>query len=89
MSRLKYPGAGNQDFNEMIDNQFQVQNLIIRLGSEQYEQALSQPGVRVFEMTGKPMKGWVTVGPAGYSTEADLSAWIQKGGEFARSLPVK
>lgn len=65
------------------------QDLIVRLAPEQHEQALSQPGVRVFAMTGRPMKGWVTVGPEGYSTEADLSAWIQKGVEFARSLPAK
>jgi TfoX/Sxy family transcriptional regulator of competence genes len=64
-------------------------NLIVRLDQEQYEQALSQPGVRVFDMTGRPMKGWVSVDPAGYSTESNLSAWIQKGVEFARTLPAK
>ena len=65
------------------------QDLIVRVGPERYAQALTQPWVGVFDMTGRPMKGWITVAPAGYAAEEDLCAWVQQGGEFAQSLPAK
>lgn len=65
------------------------QNLIVRLSPERYEQAMQQPGVRVFDLTGRPMKGWITVLPEGVAAEQDLSAWVQQGAAFAQSLPPK
>lgn len=63
--------------------------LIIRVGEEKYLDALSRPGARLFDLTGRPMKGWVVVTPAGLATEKDLVDWLQMGIEFARSLPPK
>jgi hypothetical protein len=63
--------------------------LIVRLDPEQTDEALSKPHVRVFDMTGRPMKGWVLIAPGGVSTDDDLSAWVERGVEFARSLPPK
>jgi hypothetical protein len=40
-------------------------------------------------MTGRPMKGWVVVGPGGVATGEALKAWVQKGVEYALSLPAK
>ena len=37
-------------------------SLIARVGPNDYEQALLEPHVREFDITGKPMKGWVRVG---------------------------
>jgi TfoX/Sxy family transcriptional regulator of competence genes len=65
------------------------EDLIIRVGPEAYEQALKQPHVRVFDMTGRPMKGWITVSPNGYQNPKDLEAWIQRGMAFVKSLPPK
>jgi len=65
------------------------QELIVRVGPERYEQALSQPNTRPFDMTGKPMSGWVTVAPKGHETESDLRNWVRQGLESARSLPAK
>jgi TfoX/Sxy family transcriptional regulator of competence genes len=64
-------------------------DLIVRVGPASYTQALSQPHTRVFDMTGKPMAGWVMVKPEGCATGSDLKAWIEKGLHFARSLPGK
>ena len=64
-------------------------DLIVRLGPERYEEALDQPSVRPFDMTGRPMKGWVMVGSAAVRTEEQLSGWIRQGVAFARSLPAK
>jgi hypothetical protein len=40
-------------------------------------------------MSGKPMRGWVLVSDTGYSTEADLTSWINRGVSYAESLPPK
>ena len=39
--------------------------LILRLGVENYETALSDPDTREFDITGRAMRGWVMVEPAG------------------------
>jgi len=63
--------------------------LIVRLGEDNYSDALAKPHVRVFDMTGRAMKGWITVEPAGLENETDLKAWVDQGVEFAKSLPPK
>jgi len=64
-------------------------DLIVRVGPEKYEEALSRPHARPFDMTGRPMAGWVMVAPEGCETESDLKAWVKQGLAFARSLPAK
>jgi TfoX/Sxy family transcriptional regulator of competence genes len=63
--------------------------LIVRVGPEGYAGALARPHVREFDLTGRAMKGWITVGPAGYESERDLAGWIERGLRFAASLPPK
>ena len=64
-------------------------DLIVRVGPDKYEQTLIQPHARPFDFTGRPMKGWVMVGPDGVSTDDDLQDWVAQGVTFARSLPPK
>jgi TfoX/Sxy family transcriptional regulator of competence genes len=64
-------------------------DLIVRVGPGNYVAALSRPHTRLFDMTGKPMAGWVMVEPEGCATESDLKAWVGQGLAFARSLPAK
>ena len=63
--------------------------LIVRVGPDAYERALARPHANVFDITGRPMKGWVTVGPEGCSTDEALRQWVQEGIAFALSLPAK
>ena len=65
------------------------QSLIVRLGAEQAKEALKQPFVGEFDITGKPMKGWVIVEPDGIDYEKDLREWIEKGEKFVETLPAK
>jgi TfoX/Sxy family transcriptional regulator of competence genes len=65
------------------------EDLIVRLAPEQTEEALAEPGVRVFDMTGRPMKGWVLVGPEATASEDALGSWVTRGLDFAESLPPK
>ena len=64
-------------------------SLIVRVGVDAYQSALDQTHVRPFDMTGRPMTGWVMVEPAGFVHDEALKAWVMQGMEFARSLPPK
>lgn len=64
-------------------------SLIIRVGPDGYEQALGQEGVKEFDMTGRPMRGWVLVAPTALKSKHALREWVQRGLEFARTLPAK
>jgi hypothetical protein len=63
--------------------------LIVRLDHEQAEGALGEPHARVFDLTGRPMRGWVLIAPAGVATDDGVRSWVGRGVEFARSLPAK
>jgi TfoX/Sxy family transcriptional regulator of competence genes len=65
------------------------EDLIVRVGKEQYERALGEPQARPFDMTGRPMTGWVVITEAAYAPDENLRAWVQRGVDFARSLPPK
>jgi TfoX/Sxy family transcriptional regulator of competence genes len=64
-------------------------NMMVRIGPAARDAALTQSHVRVFDMTGRPMKNWVLVEPAGIQTDNDLKHWIGQGIAFAQSLPPK
>ena len=64
-------------------------DLIVRVGPDRYPEALGQPYTKVFDMTGKPMAGWILVTPSGVISDADLENWVVQGLEFAKTLPGK
>ena len=63
--------------------------LIARLGPDEGEAALREPHVRAFDITGRPMRNWVLVGPEGVQDDEQLSAWIQRAVKFVGALPAK
>ena len=64
-------------------------SLIARLGPEDGQAALLEPHVREFDITGRPMKGWVMVEPDGIEDDGQLKAWIQRALRFVETLPRK
>ncbi|HYR86955.1 MAG TPA: TfoX/Sxy family protein [Terriglobia bacterium] len=64
-------------------------NLVVRVGGNEYEQALSQPHARPMDFTGRAMRGFVYVDPAGCRSNTQLKSWIQRGLHFVLSLPPK
>jgi TfoX/Sxy family transcriptional regulator of competence genes len=62
-------------------------DLMVRVGPEAYEQALDKPHVRPMDFTGRPMKGYVFVAPAGRRTDAALRAWVNLSASFVANLP--
>ena len=59
--------------------------LILRLGVEEAEKAFKLPHVKPFDITGKPMKGWVMVSAQGFESEDVLSEWLHRARAFASS----
>jgi TfoX/Sxy family transcriptional regulator of competence genes len=65
------------------------EDLMVRIDPDDQEEALAHPGVRPFDMTGRPMKGWILVAPEATEEESELAQWITRGLDFAGSLPPK
>jgi TfoX N-terminal domain len=64
-------------------------DLMVRVGPRASDDALERPHTRPFDMTGRPMKGWILVAPEGIGEEAELGEWVAQGVAFAASLPEK
>lgn len=64
-------------------------SLIVRVGPDGYQAALGKAHARVFDITGRPMTGWVMISTLGFATDTALSDWVQQGLDFALSLPPK
>ena len=65
------------------------EELMVRVGPDGYADALAQPHAREMDFTGKPMKGMVFVAAAGIAKKPGLERWVDRGLEFAGSLPPK
>jgi TfoX/Sxy family transcriptional regulator of competence genes len=63
--------------------------LMVRVGRDATDDALSRPHSRLFDMTGRPMKGWILVSREGVKTKRELAPWVERGVRFARTLPAK
>ena len=63
--------------------------LIVRVGGDNYDSALEEPGARPFDFTGRPMKGWVQIEGEPLADDDRLASWVDKGRGTARSLPPK
>lgn len=64
-------------------------NLILRLGEENAREALDKDHVGPFDITGRPMRGWVMVAPAGFGRPAQLGHWLNLARQFVSTLPKK
>jgi hypothetical protein len=64
-------------------------SLIVRLGKDQGEEALREPHVKEFDITGRAMKGWVLVAPEGIEEDGQLTGWMQRAVKFVGKLPAK
>jgi hypothetical protein len=63
--------------------------LILRLGEANAEEVLALPFATPFDITGRPMKGWVMMGEEGFKSDNELKGWLGKAKAFAKTLPAK
>jgi TfoX/Sxy family transcriptional regulator of competence genes len=63
-------------------------DLIVRCDRAEHAAFLAEPGARPFDVTGRPMAGWLMV--AGEVLDDDvLRTWVDRGVTYAGSLPPK
>ena len=74
---------GNMSFGILKDY------LIVRMAPVLAAEKLNNEHVSAFDLTGKPMKGWVMVEKGSWNKKDELSDWINIGSSFALSLPNK
>jgi len=68
--------------------------LLVRVSAEIYERMLREPHAAPVDMRGRVMTGFVRVAPEGYSSDAALKKWVERGLEGvaargAKSSPVR
>ena len=63
--------------------------LICRLGETKAAEALKKPHVKPFDITGRPMKGWVMVTMTAITTPSTLAQWLEAAKAFTERLPAK
>jgi TfoX/Sxy family transcriptional regulator of competence genes len=56
--------------------------LMVRLDPAAAAEALTQPGCKPMDFTGRPMKGYIFVLPEAYASDAQLRHWIDLALEF-------
>lgn len=74
---------GNMGFGIYKDH------LIARMEKRMAEQKLREKNVRPFDITGRPVMGWVMVEEAGWRNEEDMTKWLDIGRRYALTLPKK
>jgi len=65
------------------------EDLMVRLGAEDAERALTEAHVRPMDFTGKPAKTAIYVDPEGTADDESLAGWVEAGADLAASLPPK
>jgi TfoX/Sxy family transcriptional regulator of competence genes len=65
------------------------EELMARVGPAATEAALARPGSRLFDMGGRPMKGWVNVHRDALAADDVLAGWVDDALAFVGTLPPK
>lgn len=68
---------------------FHGNELIVRVYPTETDALLKKPGVRIFDITGKPMKGWLLVAATAVPDKKAITGWVNMGLAYAKSLPAK
>ncbi|MDF4202190.1 TfoX/Sxy family protein [Maribacter sp. SA7] len=86
MGGLTFMVNGKMCIGIMFDKKSEEDKLMVRVGKLNYEELLNKPGSRPMDFTGKPIRGFLFVGPDGFDTEDDLDFWVENALEFNRLL---
>ncbi len=63
--------------------------LIVRVGPDNYEDSLKLTNAKEFNLTGRSMKGWIMVLNNEFDSDEAVMEWVQKGVDFSLTLPSK
>lgn len=65
------------------------EDLIVRVGADNYDRMLKKPHAKKFDLTGRPLRGWVMVLSPALESDKVLNDWVQRAVSFVRTLPPK
>lgn len=63
--------------------------LLLRVEPGDMDALVLEDGVSRFVMRGREMDGWAHVQPPAFDTDEQLRRWVDRGAEYAASLPPK
>ena len=63
--------------------------LVVRCGETAAEKWMAKPGIRPFDITGRPMRGWIMADERLWGNTEERKRLVQLGVDFARELPPK
>jgi hypothetical protein len=63
--------------------------LMVRVDPAQSGTLISASPARMVEMRGRPMRGWLYLEAGDLGALGELTAWVERGVSFARTLPGK
>jgi TfoX/Sxy family transcriptional regulator of competence genes len=63
--------------------------ILVRVGADAADELVGTTAAARAVMGARVMAGWLEVGTDGLGTEAELSSWVRRGVDYARSLPPK
>jgi hypothetical protein len=61
----------------LYDKKREIDLLMARIGEAAYTAAIEHPACFPMDFTGRPMKGYVFIGPEGIDADSDLEYWLQ------------
>lgn len=65
----------------------ETNRLMARIDPAVYDEALRRRGCAPMDFTGRPMRGFVFVSPAGYAASRDLRSWLELALAFNPRAP--
>lgn len=69
-----------------IDKKFGDSLLMAKIGEEEYALEISKDECLPMDYTGRPMKGFIFITPAGFDLDSDLEYWLDLALEYNKSL---
>ena len=63
--------------------------LLVRVDPDDSDRLVATTPAEPMEMRGRSMRGWLRVAAEDVSSDEELTAWVERGAAYARSLPPK
>jgi TfoX/Sxy family transcriptional regulator of competence genes len=65
------------------------EHMVARIGPDATDEALTRPGARIFDFSGRPMKGWISVSYDALEDDSQLAKWVEDALDHVNALPPK
>lgn len=83
------PGNKIRPMREPNDGDGPIAGMLLRVGINRYDEALTDPHCRAMDFAGKPMTGFVHIDSLGLQEDEDLQRWLELSLSFVLAQPPK